>query len=125
MASLDLDDGQLDAARERLAEGYRIARETRDMPMVSYVGVAVARLVLALDRPLDAALLLGAAARLRGADDRTALDVRDVHAALGAQLDAATVEAQWQRGWQLTVVEALDALRSATAEHSGAASVTA
>jgi hypothetical protein len=71
---------------------------TSDMPIVATVGVAVAMLATAIGRPGDAAEMLGASARLRGAEDVTAPDVIAVRAAAAAGLGAAAAERHYDRG---------------------------
>jgi hypothetical protein len=85
-AHLDLALGRPDAAAARLQEAYVAAQLSRDLPVLSTVGVAVAALGVATGSCLDAAHVLGAAARLRGADDPTNLDVRRVGAVARAVL---------------------------------------
>jgi hypothetical protein len=84
----DLADGDPDGARERLRSAYEAALGTMDMPIVAAVGVAVADLAVCDGRALDAAQILGAAARLRGAADLTDLDIRRITAALRDALGA-------------------------------------
>src|ERR1019366_8757127 len=68
---LSLEEGDLETAREQLAKAYGFALATKDMPVVARVGVGLAGVALAVDRPVDAAEILGAAAALRGAEDAT------------------------------------------------------
>ncbi len=89
----DLADGRPDRARERLRSAYEAALGTRDMPIVAAVGVGVADLAASDGHALDAAEMLGAAARLRGAADLTDLDIRRITAVLRASLGAAFDEA--------------------------------
>jgi hypothetical protein len=69
LAVLDLGRGDRDAAGRHIREGYRQALGTRDLPVLAAVGMAVAEVALATGRPLAAAEMVGAAARLRGAED--------------------------------------------------------
>jgi predicted ATPase/DNA-binding SARP family transcriptional activator len=89
----DLADGNPDQARGRLRSAYEAALGTKDMPILAAVGVAVADLAASDGRAMDAAQLLGAAARLRGAADLTDLDIRRITAALQAALGGAFDEA--------------------------------
>jgi predicted ATPase/DNA-binding SARP family transcriptional activator len=82
-AKIDVADGDLPAAKARLVEAYHYALETKDMPIVAGVAVAVAMLAERSGDPAGAAAILGAAAQLRGAADLTNLDI----AALNASLD--------------------------------------
>jgi hypothetical protein len=70
---------------------YPLAVITGDMPIVAAVGVSVSALALALGRPVDAATVLGAAARLRGTEDRSEPQIaeltRNLRAALGEDFD--------------------------------------
>jgi predicted Zn-dependent protease len=86
-AKIDIEDGQPEEAGERLAEAYRLAVDSKDMPIVAAVGVALAMLAAHLDRPAEAAEILGAAAQLRGADDFTQLDITALDADLGGLVD--------------------------------------
>ena len=85
----DLADGDPERARERLRSAYEAALGSKDMPIVATVGVAIADLAASDGRAVDAAQVLGAAARLRGAADLTDLDIRRITAALQAALGAA------------------------------------
>jgi hypothetical protein len=77
------DDGDVADASRLVRQAYEVAVGTRDMPIVATVGVALADLA---DDPAEAAVLLGAAARLRGADDRTAVEIARVTSDLVAVL---------------------------------------
>jgi predicted ATPase/DNA-binding SARP family transcriptional activator len=89
----DLADGDRDRARERLQAAYEAALGTKDMPIVASVGVAVADLAASGGRAVDAAQMLGAAARLRGAADLTDLDIKRITVGLRDALGAAFDEA--------------------------------
>ncbi|MEV8435977.1 BTAD domain-containing putative transcriptional regulator [Actinosynnema sp. NPDC051121] len=113
-ASLCLETGDPDGAEQALAEAYAAALTTRDRPMTALVAVQVAALAEVHGRPHESAVLLGAASRLRGADDRTDRQVRDLtrrgRAALGEQAFADA----YGRGWALdgkTAVTAVDPAR--------------
>ncbi len=83
--------GDLDLAMTDLRAGYPLGVLTGDMPIMAAVGVSVGWLALALGRPTDAAQVLGAAARLRGTEDRTdpviAELTTNLRAALGQDFD--------------------------------------
>jgi predicted ATPase/DNA-binding SARP family transcriptional activator len=64
-------EGDLDTARTHLETAYPAAIETADQPIVALVGVAVAAFASRAGDASAAAEILGAAARLRGAEDRT------------------------------------------------------
>lgn len=91
IASDQLRDGLVREAGEHLAGAYVDALGTRDMPVIAAVGVAAAELAAEVGRPEEAAGMLGAAAALRGADDRTSQVVERVtgrlRAALGERFD--------------------------------------
>ena len=97
-AKQDLADGAVDAARETLIEAVEAAAGTKDMPIVAAVGVGVADLALHTGRPEQAAEMLGAAARLRGADDATHLDVKRITAALREQCGDERFRAAFEQG---------------------------
>jgi predicted ATPase/DNA-binding SARP family transcriptional activator len=111
-ALLDLARQNPAAATERLATGITAARKSRDAPMGALVGVSLAALADARGEGKRAACLLGAAGRLRGADDPTQLDIawltRRARAALGEQ----AYRAAWDAGWALERAEALDELEA-------------
>ncbi|GGV02828.1 SARP family transcriptional regulator [Streptomyces albospinus] len=102
---LALGDGP--GAEEALDRAYAVAIDSRDMPFVATVAVTVAGLAALYGRHRDVAGLLGAAARLRGAHDRTDPQVRTLSSrsrlALG---DDRFVEA-YETGWQLDPPAAL------------------
>ncbi len=97
-AKLDLADGAVADARERLADAYRTALRTKDMPVVAGVGVVVAQLAWAQRRPIDGAEVLGAAAQLRGSPDPTHPDIRRLTGELRAALGEAAFDAAYARG---------------------------
>lgn len=77
-SALCLSTGDLDGTRRALGDAYAAARRTRDLPVVSRVAVGVAALLVARGEHRRAAALLGVAARLRGADDRTDRHVQEL-----------------------------------------------
>jgi ATP/maltotriose-dependent transcriptional regulator MalT len=97
-AKQDLIDDRLDVARQRLDTAYESAIGTKDMPIVALVGLAVADLARCLGRADDGAEMMGAAARLRGADDPTQLDIRRLTAALRETLGDERFEDDYARG---------------------------
>ncbi|MGI3781995.1 MAG: hypothetical protein ACRYG2_14600, partial [Janthinobacterium lividum] len=85
----------------------------QDMPILADVGLAVARLALAGDDPLVAAAVLGAAARVRGAEDRTSPAVARLTSELRDRLGE-TFAAAYGTGWSLdpgAAIERLDPAR--------------
>jgi hypothetical protein len=79
-------DGDLDAAGAVAGEAYETAVGTRDLPVLASVGVALAGLVAGRGDAGRAARMLGAAARLRGADDPTSAEIRALTATLRSAL---------------------------------------
>jgi predicted ATPase/DNA-binding SARP family transcriptional activator len=88
--------GDLAEARRELGEGVRQGKQTMDLPIIATTGVAVAAYAHALGADRDAAVVMGASARLRGSDDHTALFIsrltRDLRATLGEEFDPAYAE---------------------------------
>jgi ATP/maltotriose-dependent transcriptional regulator MalT len=88
-AGLRLALGDLPGADEALRKAYAAALATRELPVLSLGTVNLAALAGALGNEHDAAVLLGVAARLRGADDHTDPRVRELtrrgRAALGGE----------------------------------------
>ncbi|BDM74584.1 SARP family transcriptional regulator (plasmid) [Streptomyces nigrescens] len=95
---LELGDGP--GAEEALGRAYAAAVDSKDMPIVATVAVTVAGLAALYGRYREVAVLLGAAARLRGAHDRTDPQIRTLssrgRAALGDEHFAEAYEAGWQ-----------------------------
>ncbi|MCW2523835.1 MAG: transcriptional regulator, winged helix family, partial [Frankiales bacterium] len=78
LGRLELLAGEADLAGASLLEAYQVGIETLDMPIVAGVAVAIARYAEFRGRAVDAAEILGAAARLRGSDDPTDVAVRSL-----------------------------------------------
>ncbi|GGK77914.1 AfsR/SARP family transcriptional regulator [Mangrovihabitans endophyticus] len=102
-----VERGDSPGAHQALARAYAAAVESKDMPILAMVSVTVARLAALHGRFRDTAVLLGAAARLRGAHDHTDRQIcglsRSGRAALGDDGFARAYEA----GWELDVPAAL------------------
>ena len=100
-AAIAVARGEPGAAVAALAVAYPAALASQDMPILSLVGVGAAEVAAGRGDHRDSAMLLGAAARLRGAEDptepRIARLIRDGRAALG---DGAFGEA-YAAGWSL------------------------
>jgi predicted ATPase/DNA-binding SARP family transcriptional activator len=83
-------------ADEHVVVGYRQALLTNDRPILAAVGLAVSGWARDRGRPSEAAVLVGASARLRGTDDPTSpLVIRlteALRADLGAEFDACYAE---------------------------------
>jgi hypothetical protein len=106
-AALCLALGDLPGADEALREAYAAALATRELPVLSPVAVNAAALAETRGRQHESAVLLGAAARLRGAHDHTDPQVRELtrrgQAALGGQEFAAA----YAKGWELDAQTAM------------------
>jgi hypothetical protein len=81
-ARIGYEDGDLESARQYGRDAFAAAIGTRDMPVVAVVGVTLAEIVAASGDADEAATMLGAAARLRGADDPTSREIADLTARL-------------------------------------------
>ncbi|MFG1924690.1 BTAD domain-containing putative transcriptional regulator [Cryptosporangium sp. NPDC048952] len=103
-AVLRLELGDRPGAREALRRAHAAAVESRDGPLLATVTVTLAGLAEPDD---DVAVLLGAAARLRGAHDRTDPRIRSLAAGARAALGDEKFDAAYERGWRFTVEEAL------------------
>jgi hypothetical protein len=75
--------------------------ESRDKPLLSMVAVTAASLAALEGQHRDAALLLGAASRLRGAHDRTDQRIRQISDQIRAELGEAGFAAAYEIGWEL------------------------
>jgi predicted ATPase/DNA-binding SARP family transcriptional activator len=88
--------GDLADAEEHVRVGYRQALLTNDRPILAAVGLSVAAWALAIGRPRDAAVVLGATTRLRGVDDPTnplvILLTGSLREELGADFDTCCAE---------------------------------
>jgi predicted ATPase/DNA-binding SARP family transcriptional activator len=89
-----------EGAEVALAEAYSAAVQSRDMPILSLVAVTAAGLAELRGRPRDVALVLGAAARLRGTHDRTDPQIRELigraQTALGEEAFAEAYDQAWK-----------------------------
>ncbi|UKY54034.1 BTAD domain-containing putative transcriptional regulator [Streptomyces inhibens] len=102
---LELGDGP--GAEEALGRAYVAAVDSRDMPIVATVAVTVAGLAALHGRYPEVAVLLGAAARLRGAHDRTDPQVRTLSSRSRAALGDERFAEAYETGWQLDVTAAV------------------
>jgi tetratricopeptide (TPR) repeat protein len=109
-ARISFEDGDLEAARQLGREAFDSALGTRDMPIVAAVGVTLAEIVTAAGDPAGAAVMLGAAARLRGADDPTARDIATLSARLRAALGDARFDECYAQGKALDREAAIERL---------------
>ncbi|WP_405850437.1 hypothetical protein OG211_32670 [Streptomyces niveus] len=108
-ASLCLELGDPAGAARALTTAYAAALATRDVPILAVVAVTTAALAEAYGRPHESAVLLGAAARLRGAHDPTDPQVRELTARGRATLGEEAFAAAYGTGRRLD-------RRAATAE---------
>jgi ATP/maltotriose-dependent transcriptional regulator MalT len=87
-ARIAFDDHDLGAARDFAGRSFEAAVGTQDLPVIAAIGVTLADIVASAGELERAAEMLGASARLRGADDPTARDItkltRRLTEALGA-----------------------------------------
>jgi predicted ATPase/DNA-binding SARP family transcriptional activator len=97
-AHLDLDTGEPEAARHRLAEALELATPSPDMPLMAIIAVAVAHLCLDGGAAATAAQVLGAGHALRGAADPFDPDVARLGRALRERLGEPGYEAAYARG---------------------------
>ena len=105
-AMMDIRSGNLQSAASRLTDGFASGVRARDYPILAAVGVAVADLALSLGRHRDAAVILGACTRLRGADDPTQLDISRIRDEIVAVLGAETAAAADAEGRALDAAAA-------------------
>ncbi len=96
LTTFSANTGDLETARHHVVLGYAQGLTTADLPIVATVGIGVSAYALALGRPYEAAVILGASARLRGSDDRTNRAIvrltASLQEALGDDLAAAFAE---------------------------------
>ncbi|WP_207954632.1 hypothetical protein [Saccharopolyspora elongata] len=102
---LELGDGP--GAQETLGRAYAAAVDSKDMPIVATVAVTVAGLAALYGQNHDLAVILGAAARLRGAHDHTDPQVRTLTSRGRAALGDERFAEAYETGWQLDAPAAL------------------
>ena len=100
-AMLEIAEGNVAEAAGRIAIAYSAAIESRDLPLLALIGVGVSTLACAQGSFEDAATVLGAAARLRGADDPTGTDIVAVRAAAQQALGIESFEKAYAAGRSL------------------------
>ena len=90
-ARLAFGDGDQTRAFDLARQAYEAALATRDLPVTAHVGVVLADIAGQSGMHESAARVLGAAARLRGADDATSADisrqVAELRGVLGERFD--------------------------------------
>ncbi|WP_206058867.1 ATP-binding protein, partial [Nonomuraea zeae] len=106
-ATLCLELGDGPGAEEALGRAYAEAVGSRDLPIVATVAVTVAELAASYGHYRDVAVVLGAAARLRGAHDRTDPQVRTLSGRGRAALGGECFAEAYETGWQLDAPAAL------------------
>ena len=100
-ATLCLRLGDADGAEQALVPAYAAAVESKDMPIVSLVAVTAAGLADLRERHRDAALMLGAAARLRGTHDWSDPLVRELGDRGREALGEDGFTQAYETGWRL------------------------
>ncbi|AQW55327.1 AfsR/SARP family transcriptional regulator [Streptomyces violaceusniger] len=100
-AALCLALGDLPGVDKALREAYAAALATRDLPILSLVTVKAAALAKTRRRHHESAVLLGAAARLRGTHDHTDPQVRELTRRGEAALGGEEFAAAYAKGWEL------------------------
>jgi predicted ATPase/DNA-binding SARP family transcriptional activator len=85
-ALIEIETGVLERGERLIVEAYPVACATCDMPIVATFGVALASLAARLDLAPESAEILGAAARLRGAEDHTQPHIADLTVRLRTEL---------------------------------------
>lgn len=99
--ALCLAQGDLPGADKALREAYAAALATRELPVLAPVTVTAAALAATRGRQHESAMLLGTAARLRGAHDHTDPQVRKLTCRGRAALGPEEFAAAYARGWEL------------------------
>ncbi|MEV6079426.1 isochorismatase family protein [Streptomyces sp. NPDC052069] len=102
---LELGDGP--GAEEALGRAYAAAVAGKDLPIVATVAVTVAGLAARYGRYRDVAVVLGAASRLRGADDRTDPQIRTLSSRARTALGDERFAEAYRTGRRLDVPAAL------------------
>ncbi|MFG1707043.1 BTAD domain-containing putative transcriptional regulator [Nonomuraea sp. M3C6] len=100
-ASLCLRRGDAEGAEVALARAYGAALESGDLPIMAMVAVTEAELAGLRGRHRDVALLLGAAARLRGTHDLSDRQIQALAAHGRTALGEDVFAAAYQDGWEL------------------------
>ena len=117
--------GDIVTAATDLRTSYPAAVSTEDMPIAAVAGVAMAALAHAVGEPETAAIMLGAAARLRGSDDLTdpaiSLLTDDLLQALGETFTEKYAEGKGLGAARAVAALAPERLRSAIRRHAAEA----
>ncbi len=112
LGRLEIDRGDLDAARERLAEALDTVLPSGDKPIISTSAEAIAALALAAGDARGAARLLGLAAAIRGVADRGSPDVRSTEAAARAAIGDEAYTSAYEAAASLDPDAAVDQLKA-------------
>ncbi|WP_306206863.1 BTAD domain-containing putative transcriptional regulator [Actinoplanes sp. RD1] len=105
-AALLVRAGDLAGARQALDQAYAAACRTQDLPILAVVAVHAAELAAACGKPLESAVLLGAASRLRGTHDNTDPWIRELADRGRATLGDEAYGRAYRRGWGLEASQA-------------------
>jgi predicted ATPase len=100
-ALICLERGDGPGAEAALVRAYAAAVESRDMPILAIVAVHAAGLAVLYGQHREAAVMLGAAARLRGAHDWTDVQIRELSREGRAALGEDRFVDAYQKGWEL------------------------
>ncbi|MFC7547498.1 BTAD domain-containing putative transcriptional regulator [Plantactinospora sp. GCM10030261] len=111
LGAVEAAEGDPEAARATHERALAFAVESHDVPVLGTVLMGWADLALRTDRAREAAVLLGAAAGVRGAPDRSLLEGGRIEAATRAALGAEFAEC-FDRGRGTTATTAIDLVRS-------------
>lgn len=113
-AALCLAQGDVPGTEKALREAYAAALADRELPALSLVTVNTAALAQTRGRQHESAVLLGAAARLRGAHDHTDPQVRELTRRGQAALGREEFAAAYAKGWELDAETAVTAIGPAS-----------
>ncbi|XVU29089.1 BTAD domain-containing putative transcriptional regulator [Actinoplanes sp. CA-054009] len=116
---LCLELGDPAGAAVALARAYEAALESQDMPLMSLVAVGAAALAGAYGRAADMAVMLGAAARLRGAHDQTDPQIRELSDQARRALGPDAFAEAYGQGWNLDGKTALTQVDPARLSRAG------
>lgn len=100
-AAVSIAEADATGAGKALEQAYAAALGSRDMPILAAVGVTTAALADLRGRHRDVAELLGAAARLRGAHDRTDPQIRQLNDRARHALGDEPFADAYEIGWKL------------------------
>lgn len=100
-ASISIKQGDGDGAERVLQLAYAAAIETHDMPILSMVAVTAAGLAELRGRSRDAALMLGAASRLRGTHDLSDPLIRTLAENCRHAIGEDAFADAYEKGWKL------------------------